>query len=105
MSVVTVEPMDTTVRRNNVAIFSVTTTSMTSMEEHTDSEVTYQWQRDGKNLTEIPDKLEGVNSANLTILAVTKCDEGQYRCIIGDNDGNYLGTSTEATLTVGKAFL
>ena len=64
-------------------------------------ELTYQWQRNGINISSNGTKFHGVSKAVLTINDAKVVDAGKYKCIVfngaGDND-----TSNEATLTVGK---
>ena len=66
------------------------------------TKLTYQWQKDDLNLTEMEGKFEGVNTANLTIKDARNIDEGSYMCVISyGNDGSNL-TSNKAFLNVCK---
>ena len=55
--------------------------------------LTYQWQKDGIDIT-------GAIFANYTILSVTERSEGMYRCIVSNDAGTV--TSDTAQLTVCK---
>ena len=45
---------------------------------------TYQWQRNGSNLTD-SDKYRGTNTATLTVVNVVKKDEGNFMCTIANS--------------------
>ena len=87
--------MSRTINRNESVIFSVKV-----MGDSTS--ITYQWQKDDVDLTETTGKIEGVNTAILTIITAQNSDEGTYRCVISDGRENNIVVSNEATLTVGK---
>ena len=56
--------------------------------------LTYQWLKDEYNIS-------GATSATYTVAAVSKSDEGVYRCVVS-NAANSV-TSTAASLTVCKS--
>ena len=60
----------------------------------TGSNLMYQWQKNGVNIT------TKATSATYTIAAVAESDEGEYRCVVS-NAANSV-TSTAASLTVCK---
>ena len=60
----------------------------------TGSNLMYQWQKNGVNIT------TKATSATYTIAAVAESDEGEYRCVVS-NAANSV-TSTAANLTVCK---
>ena len=90
-----VQPINTTVKRNESAIFSVRVTGEIGT-------VSYQWQRMRMDL--MIGRFEGVNTANLTINSAQKSDEGGYRCVVTITPPN-VTTSEEAFLTVGKTLI
>ena len=68
------------------------------------SDLTYQWQRDGSDITD-NSKYSGTTSSLLTVMDVVEGDEGGYRCLVR-NAVNVGGLpSREAQLTVRKFFL
>ena len=83
---ITVQPVSLTlVVPGQSATFTVTATG---------SNLLYQWQKGGSNIT------SGANSATYTIAAVVEGDEGVYQCVV-TNAANSV-TSTAACLTVCK---
>ena len=70
------------------ATFSVTATGVS---------LTYQWQKDGVDITDTTDTYSGTTTANLTVLSVELANEGSYRCVV-----NGTVNSTPAQLTVGE---
>ena len=65
----------------------------------TGSDLTYQWQRDGGNLTD-DTKYSGTTTATLTVMNVMEEDEGTFMCVVTNIvDGV---TSSAAELTVRK---
>ena len=63
----------------------------------TGSNLTYQWQMAGANLTDTT-KYNGATTASLTVLNVMEADEEMFRCIITNAVDSV--TSTSAQLTV-----
>ena len=61
------------------------------------SDLTYQWQRAGANLTDNA-KYNGATTASLTVLNVMEADEAMFRCIITNAVDSV--TSMSAQLTV-----
>ena len=58
----------------------------------TGSNLTYQWQKDGSDIS-------GATSDTYSLMSVTNSDAGAYTCIVSGDCGNV--TSNTATLTVG----
>ena len=86
-------PVNLTVNGTEKAIISV---------EAMGNGLTYQWKKNGSNLTVIAGKLEGVNTPTLTVLDAQVGDEGFYSCEVTNRAGDNV-TSDEAFLhTVGK---
>lgn len=73
--------------------------TITFMVEATGSELTYQWQRNGGNLTNGA-RYSGTTTATLTVMNVMEADEGSYTCVVTDGVNN--DTSNAAQLTVRK---
>ena len=63
------------------------------------SDLTYQWQRNGVNLTD-GDKYSGATTANLTVMNVMEEDEGSFTCVVTNVVDSV--TSSPADLTVRK---
>lgn len=59
--------------------------------------VEYQWQRDGVDLTDEPDHIEGVTTSTLEIINATPTDDSQYRCRVV----NACGSATTIEVRVG----
>ena len=104
---VTVHPVDqTNIVPGSDVSFSVTATGTEPL--------SYQWQKDGVNLTDgvdrvdlidgvdLTDSITGATTATLTIAGVIESDEGGYRCVVTNTAG--MDTSNTAVLTVGKKF-
>ena len=71
--------------------FSVTATGTAPL--------SYQWQKDGVNLTD-GGRIKGASTSTLSITAVQKSDEGGYTCVVSNTAGT--DTFEPATLTLGK---
>ena len=71
--------------------FSVTATGTAAL--------SYQWQKDGVNLTD-GGRIKGASTSTLSITAVQKSDEGRYRSVVTNIAGT--DTSTSSKLTLGK---
>ena len=93
--IVTTHPMDLIVNGNDTAIFNITVLGESVRE------FTYQWQKNGSNLMEIPGKFEGANTTRLAIKEARNEDEGVYWCVITNKAGDMVSTN-EAFLIVGK---
>ena len=63
------------------------------------SNPTYQWQRNGEDLTDAG-KYSGTMTATLTVMNVMEEDEGSFTCVVTDDVDNV--TSSAAELTVRK---
>ena len=61
--------------------------------------LSYQWQKDGVNLTD-GGRIKGASTSTLSITSVQKSDEGGYTCVVSNTAGTV--TSKPATLTLGK---
>ena len=87
--VITTQPVaQTNVFPGMSAMFSVVATG---------SDLTYQWQRAGANLTDNAN-YSGTTTASLTVLNVMEADEAMFRCIVTNAVDSV--TSTSAQLTV-----
>ena len=64
--------------------------------------LTYQWQKNGANISDNHTKYEGVSMAVLRIHDTEVDDAGMYKCIVFNGAGDYV-ISNEAILTVGKS--
>ena len=93
--IIIIHPMDLIVNGNDTAIFNITVLGESVRE------FTYQWQKNGSNLMEIPGKVEGVNTTKLVIKEAQNEDEGGYWCEITNRAGDTVMTN-EAFLIVGK---
>ena len=65
----------------------------------TGSDLTYQWQRNGMNLTD-DTKYSGTTTATLTAMNVMEEDEGNFTCVVTNAVDSV--TSSAAPLTVRK---
>ena len=65
----------------------------------TGSDLTYQWQRNGVNLTD-GTKYSGATTAALTVMNVAEEDEGSFTCVVTNVVDSV--TSSAAELTVRK---
>ena len=94
---ITVGPTNIKVNRNeaDLVFFNVT------IGKALDEEITYQWQRDGSDLVEMPGKFEGLNTSELMIIDARNEDEDSYQCVIYNGAGDSV-RSNEAFLSVGK---
>ena len=61
--------------------------------------LSYQWKKDGVNLTD-GGRIKGASTSTLSITAVQKSDEAEYTCVVSNTAGTV--TSNAATLTLGK---
>lgn len=80
---ITSQPADVSVNEGQPVSFSVSALGSIPL--------TYQWQKNGANIS-------GATSATLNIASAAATDNGKYRVIVTNATGNV--TSTEATLTV-----
>ena len=71
--------------------FSVTATGTAPL--------SYQWQKDGVNLTD-GGRIKGASTSTLSITAVQESDEGRYRSVVTNTAGT--DTTTSSKLTLGK---
>ena len=77
-------------------------TNVSFMVEAKGSDLTYQWQRNGVNLTD-DTKYSGTTSATLTVMNVMEEDEGSFTCVVTNVVGSV--TSSAAQLTVLSKFV
>ena len=96
--IIITHPMDLIVNGNDTAMFNITVLGESARE------FTYQWQKNGSNLVEIPGKIEGVNTMKLVIKGARNEDEGAYWCVITNKAGDMV-TTNEAFLIVGKNYI
>ena len=89
------EPVNITVNRGDFGSFNAT------ISQDLEEEFTYQWQKNGSNLVEMPGKFKGVNSSELMIIDARNEDEGSYQCMIYNGAGDSV-RSSRAFLSVGK---
>ncbi len=82
---ITQQPTDATACAGDDVTFSVTATG---------SNLTYQWQKDGSNIS-------GATSSTLTLSNVSSSDAGSYTCVVSGDCGT--ATSNAATLTINPA--
>ena len=61
--------------------------------------LSYQWQKDGVNLTD-GGRIKGASTTTLSITAAQKSDKGGYICVVARTTGR--DTSKLATLDLGK---
>ena len=90
---ITTHPSDQTVAQSGTTNFSVIASG---------DELTYQWQKNGTNISENVSKYEGVSMAVLIINDAKVDDTGTYKCIVFNGAGDNV-TSNEAILTVSKS--
>ena len=93
----TAEPANITVNINETDLVFCNVT----IREVSDEEFTYQWQRNGSDLMELPGKFEGVNTSMLTIINAQNEDEDTYQCVIYNGAGDSV-RSDEVFFSVGK---
>lgn len=94
---ITAGPVNVTVNRGDFVFFNVT------ISQELDEQFTYQWQRNGSDVVEMPGKFEGVNTSELTIILALNEDEDSYHCVIHNGAGDSV-RSDKAFLSVGKLF-
>ena len=87
--VITGQPQNKTVPLDGTASFTVTAIGPTPF--------TYQWRKDGTNLTD-GGNLSGAASSNLVVTSVNIASEGNYDVVIGNANGSI--TSTKAILLI-----
>jgi sugar lactone lactonase YvrE len=75
------------------------TDSVTISVEASGTDLTYEWQLNGANLTD-GDGISGANSPTLTISDPTSSDAGNYTVVVSNSNGSV--TSSAAPLTVQK---
>ncbi len=85
--VITQQPENQEICENSDVSFSISA----------DYATTFQWQKDGQNLTD-NGHFSGTNTATLQISSATTDDEGTYTCVVGNSSGTVV--SDGATLTV-----
>ncbi|MCL6560098.1 MAG: immunoglobulin domain-containing protein, partial [Firmicutes bacterium] len=89
---ITTQPSNQTVTAGQTASFTVTVTG--------DAPLTYQWKKDGNNLSD-GGNISGATTATLTVSNAQAADAGSYTCFVSNVVGNV--TSNAATLTVNAA--
>jgi hypothetical protein len=86
---VTTHPANQTIPPYNTATFSVTAVG--------DSPLSYQWQKDGADLSN-GGKVSGADAATLQIANAEEVDQGSYRCVVTNPYGS--ATSNSASLAL-----
>ncbi|MEW5922131.1 MAG: immunoglobulin domain-containing protein [Bacillota bacterium] len=86
------QPISQTVTAGQTATFTVAATG--------DEPLTYQWKKEGDNLTD-GGNISGASTATLTIISTQASDAGSYTCNVSNAAGSI--TSNAATLTVNPA--
>ncbi|MCX7696777.1 MAG: immunoglobulin domain-containing protein [Bacteroidales bacterium] len=87
-TIITSHPANLSINEGSNATFTVVASG---------TNLTYQWQKDGVNLSN-NSHISGANSSTLQIFNVTPADQGYYRCIVNGTCGN--ATSNSALLLV-----
>ena len=88
---ISVTPTSNTVGEGATAIFTATASGINK------ENLVYQWKKKGNR--NLPNKVSGVNGAELMIPNSLKSDEGQYYCIVTNEWGRSV-RSNDITLTV-----
>lgn len=65
--------------------------------EATGSDLTYQWQKNGRNLTD-GTNYSGTTTANLTVMNAMEIDEGNYTCVLTNAVNSITSNAAELTL-------
>ena len=90
-----VQPVSRTEVEGTDVDFSVTATGLS---------LTYQWRRNGMDITDTIGEVSGATTATLTITSITDPDdEGDYTVVVTNAAGTV--TSDVASLTVGEPCL
>ena len=63
----------------------------------TGSDLTYQWQRNGGNLTD-DTKYSGTTAATLTVMNVMEEDEGSFTCVVTNANDSVVSSAEELTV-------
>jgi hypothetical protein len=92
--VITSQPASLTAAAGNTAIFSVSAESI--------CQVSYQWQKNGQNLTD-SDRVSGSQTPRLSIMDADDPDAGTYTVVVANQYGQV--TSQGATLALNDAAL
>ena len=96
ISIVT-QPDDVTIAAGENAVFTVVVSG---------DSPSYQWQKDGADISDIADTYSGTNTASLTVLsAADGVDEGMYRVVVSNAASSPGVMSNAAALTICKLFL
>ena len=91
LSIISVTPANNTVGEKATAIFTATTSGINK------ENFMYEWKKRGNR--NLPNKVSGVNKAELKIPNSLKSDEGQYYCTVTNEWGRSV-KSNDVTLTV-----
>lgn len=63
----------------------------------------YEWIRDGESLSEIPGRIEGVNTPRLTISNVTFADEqSEFQCLVGGSGPSEISNPVRVSICIGE---
>ena len=72
-------------------------TSITFTIETTGSDLTYQWQKNGRNLTD-GTNYSGTTTASLTVMDAMETDEGNFTCVLTNTVNSVTSNAAEMTL-------
>jgi hypothetical protein len=86
---ITQHPNNQTIPPYGTASFTVQATG--------DAPLSYQWQKDGSNLSD-GGRISGATTATLQILNADAADQGSYRCIVSNPYGSAISNSASLTL-------
>ena len=72
-------------------------TNITFTIETTGSDLTYQWQKNGRNLID-GTNYSGTTTASLTVIDAMETDEGNYTCVLANPVNSVTSYAAEMTL-------
>jgi hypothetical protein len=90
---VLVDPVDVTAIYPADLTFTVTATGT--------ADLAYQWRKDGIDLVQIPQRIEGVNTSTLRIFGWSYADTGDYDCVVGNSLGFVYSNAAHLTVPAG----
>ena len=94
---IVIQPGDISIAEGEDALFTVFVSG---------DSPSYQWQKDGADISDIADTYSGTNTDSLTVLsAADGVDEGMYRVVVSNAASSSGVMSNAATLTICKLLL